>query len=175
MKKRKIVVILGSKNDLKQCAKGLNTLATYVDQGQADVQIHVRSVHRHPKQLHWLLECLVAERDSGVEIVIIAAAGGAAHLPGCVDAYLRYYLKNITIQVIGVGLKAKGSLINSLAARLSITQVPKTQVNYAGLGKAGFSKACAMAMKPLIKIELPDVPPVLNLTLTQAIELANQG
>ena len=168
--KRKIVIILGSKNDLKQCAKGLKLLP-----GETNVSIHVRSVHRHTRKLHWLLDSLAEENPDDVEIVIIAGAGKAAHLPGCVDTYLRYHLRNKNINVIGVAFEGD-TKEDSLAARLSITQVPGTQVRYAGLGKAGFSSACLTALKePLAEIKLPDIPPCLDLSLTQAIELAENG
>lgn len=169
MKKRKIVIIVGSENDLPQCAKGLKLLS-----GTPNVSVYVRSVHRHTKKLHWLLDSLAGD-DPEVEIVIIAGAGKAAHLPGCVDAYLRYHLRNQNINVIGVAFEGKTKEDN-LAASLSITKVPETQVRYAGLGKTGFSKACTMALEdPLAEIKLPDIPSYRDLSLSQAIELATNG
>lgn len=166
--KRKIVVIVGSQKDLNQCGGGLILLQTA--QNRANVSVHVKSVHRHTKKLHWLLGSL-AEESSAVEIVIIAGAGKAAHLPGCADAYLRYHLRNPLINVIGVAFEGN-TKDDNLAARLSITQVPGTQARYAGFGSNGFMTACKMALNdPLTKIHLPDIPQDLDLTLAQALEL----
>lgn len=161
---KKIVVIVGSKNDLKQCLKGLELLG----QGQAKVSVYVRSVHRHVGKLLWLLESLQEADDVDV---IIAGAGKAAHLPGCVDAFLRYHLGNTRINVIGVAFKSDDKKDN-LASVLSITQVPYTQVLYAGEGKAGFKKACEMALQELPAIKRVEAPEALDLSLLQAIEIA---
>lgn len=170
--KRKIVIIIGSKNDLKQCLKGLELLGQRAAEKNSgvSVNVYVRSVHRHVGKLLWLLESL---QEAGDVDVIIAGAGKAAHLPGCVDAFLRYHLGDTRINVIGVAFEGKDKKDN-LASVLSITQVPYTQVLYAGEGKTGFKKACEAALQELPAIKRLEAPEALDLTLLQAIELANQ-
>lgn len=171
-KTRKIVVIVGSKNDLKQCVSGLILLRDFVKKGLAKVTVHVKSVHRHTEKLLSLLRGLSV---GGATDVIIAGAGKAAHLPGCVDGYLRNYLKDSKIQVIGVAFEGKSKKDNKAAA-LSITHVPGRQLIYAGLGNDGFENACHMACvyteADWPTIELKEPPPDLDLTLEQAYELA---
>lgn len=175
MKKRRIVIILGSRSDLKQCLKGLLWLQEQVDLGNIVFDIvYVRSQHRHTEQLQWLLNSFqLAEGDAAVD-VIIAGAGWAAVLPGCIDAYLRYHLQNTSIRVIGVAFWA--GLVKTLAAILSITQVPGTQVRYARWwGSRAFLNACKMAVEqPLWKIQAKSAPSTEDLNLERAIELASQ-
>lgn len=171
-KVRNIVVIVGSKNDLKQCVSGLNTLRDFVKQGLAKVAVYVKSIHRHTEKLLELLRALSAE---GTTDVIIAGAGKAAHLPGCVDAYLRYQLKDQNIKVVAVAFESETKKDNKAAA-LSITCVPGSQVIFAGLGSEGFGNGCHMACvyaeADWPTIELKEPPPDLDLTLEQAYELA---
>ena len=110
--------------------------------------------------------------NSGDIDVIIAGAGKAAHLPGCIDAYLRNHLHDKRITVIGVGFTNKNPQDNQAAA-LSITQVPGTQVLFAGLGSAGFYNACITACeRELPAIKLLEIPPELDMALDQAIGMA---
>lgn len=168
---KNIVVIVGSKNDLKQCVRGLDVLATYASQDQIKVTVHVKSVHRHTERLQYLLRTLSKADETDV---IIAGAGKAAALPGFVDGYLRNYIKDGKIMVLGVAFTGGNDLDNT-AAILSITQVPGTQVIYAGQGSDGFKNACAMACEkndfPAIALNA-EIPPDLNLLLDQAIKLA---
>ena len=179
--KRKIVIILGSKNDLKQCLKGLELLGQRAAERYSgvSVSVYVKSAHRHTTGLLWLLDAICqAESEADGVNVIITGAGWAAALPGLVDAYLRYHHKNKSIKVIGVAFSGKGlmGIIHTITAILSIKFVPKTQVLYAGWGRRGFLKAARLSSEGLLpEITLPDVPPVLDLTLTRAIELANNG
>lgn len=172
MKKRKIVIILGSESDLPQCLKGL----LWLKEQKAVLEIvYIRSQHRHTEQLQWLLKSLNQAEDENTVDVIIAGAGWAAVLPGCIDAFLRYRLRNTSIRVIGVAFWA--GLIKTLAAILSITQVPGTQMRYSGWwGSYGFLRACKMAVEgPLWNIELKKAPPTEDLSLGRAIELAGQA
>jgi len=169
--KRKIVIILGSKSDLKQCAKGLGALATHMNRDEVEVVgVYVKSIHRHTEALLKLLRALSA---AGQTDVIIAAAGKAAHLPGCIDAYLRNHLRDTNITVIGVGFEGETEQDN-LAAKLSITQVPGTQVIFAGQGSEGFYGACLTACEAqeFPVITLKEIPPDLEMTLDEACQLA---
>lgn len=167
-----LVVIVGSENDLKHCAEGLSTLYAISSLGRIIVNVHVKSVHRHTEKLLALLRAYSA---TGQIDSIIAGAGKAAHLPGCIDAYLRNHLGDTKIHVIGVAFTS-GNKLDDEAAVLSITQVPGTQVIYAGQGSQGFKKACQMASvaKNLPEITLAAIPPDMNLTLDQARALAKE-
>ena len=171
--KKRIIIILGSVNDLKQCRKGLEWLR--VNSKIVDARVYVRSAHRHTTKLLWLLDSLCAmDEETESSIVIIAGAGKAAALPGLVDGYLRNAKQNTRIHVIGVAFETKEKIDND-AAVLSITQVPGTQISYAGQGVAGFSKACVIACgDDLPENHLTDVPPTQDLSLERALELAEQ-
>lgn len=172
MNTKNIAVIVGSKNDLKQCVKGLETLEVYTKQGKVSVRVYVRSVHRHTNNLLSLLRILHVRDETDI---IIAGAGKAAALPGCIDAYLRFDLKNTKITVLGVAF-VTGHAEDDAAAPLSIARVPDTQVIYKGTGAEGFNNACVQAcdcetiMWPDIKLK--DPPPPLDLDLAGALQLA---
>lgn len=172
--KRNLVVILGSENDLKQCEAGLMTLQAFERQNQNQIKliVHIKNAHRHTSALQDLLTALSKKREP---YVIIAAAGMAAILPGSVDSYLRYELKNTTIPVVGVALKGKNEEEN-LAATLSITKVPKTQVIFAGEGTDGFHQACVMfcERENYPEITLPKIPPSQTMSVGEALEIAKR-
>lgn len=102
-----VAIIMGSDSDLPVLQPALDTLAEF---GVA-AEVVVASAHRTPDRVH---EFAAGAADRGIK-VIIAAAGGAAHLPGVVAAYT-------TLPVIGVPV-ASGSL-NGFDALLSIVQMP---------------------------------------------------
>ena len=164
MKKRRIVVIAGSKNDIiKHNRAGMDYLREKVKQGLIEViGVHVRSIHRHPKKTRKLVK---KYSDMHNIDVMIVEAGKAAHLPGCIDSYLRNELHDDRIVVIGVGLPGK-NIMDLLAAELSITEVPSTQVIYAG---KKFLDGCIIACeKPLPEIKLGVIPPIEDFTLDGA-------
>ncbi|MDO8667694.1 MAG: AIR carboxylase family protein [bacterium] len=169
--KIRILVIVGSKSDLPQCKDGLAELTKQVSQGLAEVTVLVMSCHRHTEKLLARLR-MVSATDS-VDF-IIAAAGKAAALPGVADSYLRYELKNDKVRVIGVAFTSGNDNTDNLAAALSITQVPGTQVIFAGQGPEGFLFACLMARGdiPLPSIIIPEAPPSLDLSLAEALQMA---
>jgi len=104
----KVSIIMGSTSDLpvmEQAAKILNDF-------QIPFEMHALSAHRTPKQVMAFAE---QARERGVR-VIIAGAGGAAHLPGVVAAFT-------TLPVIGVPIKASISL-DGWDSILSIVQMP---------------------------------------------------
>ncbi|MCD4829505.1 MAG: 5-(carboxyamino)imidazole ribonucleotide mutase [Candidatus Cloacimonetes bacterium] len=103
----RVRVILGSKTDLPHGEKIRETLASF----GIDYDFHVSSAHRKPKQTAALAENAVAD---GV-MVIIAAAGMAAHLPGVLAAHT-------TLPVIGVPLT--GPTLSGEDALLSVVQMP---------------------------------------------------
>ena len=128
MSMRRIAVIVGSDSDLSQCFKGLEVLAAAEAAGQIEVTgVHTMSVHRNMKELFPYLR---ERHNLGNLDVIIAAAGWAAHLPGMIDARLRYHHRNDKIVVIGVAMEDPRNNVHTLAAQLAISEVPGTQVVY---------------------------------------------
>jgi len=106
-------------------------------------QVHISSAHRVPHKTAQLAE---EAAENGIE-VIIAGAGGAAHLPGVIAAYT-------TLPVIGVPIKT--STLNGLDSLYSIVQMPSgipvATVAINGAKNAGILAAQILALKyPEIK------------------------
>lgn len=104
----RVAVIMGSKNDYEHLKDAVDTLKNF----GVETETRVVSAHRTPKFMMNYAEN--AEKD-GIE-VIIAAAGGAAHLPGMVASCT-------AIPVIGVPVPSKN--LNGIDSLLSIVQMPK--------------------------------------------------
>lgn len=170
--RRKIAVIVGSANDLKQCLEGLSYLKNCEN---IKVSVYVRSQHRNTLPTQKLLKKLAKQGFNAV----IAGAGWAAHLPGCCDALLRYTLHNSRLVVIGVAFEDPNIPEHTLAAILSISEVPGTKVIFKDevgqfVGALGFMRACRFAaIRELPKIALPEPKPIMDLTLEEAIEIAS--
>lgn len=172
--KRKIGIMVGSDSDLKQCRKGLEILQEQVDQGMADVKFVItNSIHRNTNDVFKNLEIAVT---SGIDVLIVGA-GWANHLTGTVDAYLRYTMRNDHIVVIGVPFEDKENPKHTEAAKLSITEVPGTQVVYNHyIGEASFTSACLLATgTSLPEIKLKDPKPVHNRTLGEALKFIKKS
>lgn len=108
MTKPRVGIIMGSKSDLpimQQAADILTELGV-------DFELTIVSAHRTP---HRMLEYAEGARAKGLQ-VIIAGAGGAAHLPGMVASLT-------TLPVIGVPVKSSNS-IDGWDSVLSILQMP---------------------------------------------------
>lgn len=103
----KVSIIMGSKSDWDVMSPACETL----DEFGVSYEKKVISAHRTPD---FFREWISTARDRGVE-VIIAGAGGAAHLPGMAAAMT-------TLPVIGVPVK--GSAFGGLDSLLSIVQMP---------------------------------------------------
>lgn len=103
-----VAIIMGSDSDLpvmRGAAEALDALAV-------DYEMAVVSAHRTPVEM---AEFSGSAADRGIR-VIIAGAGGAAHLPGMVAAHT-------TLPVIGVPVPV--GQLNGLDALMSIAQMPK--------------------------------------------------
>ena len=100
-------VIVGSKSDLPV----LEATSEVLDQYGLEHEMVVASAHRTPERV---AEFAQTARDRGIE-VIIAAAGGAAALPGAVAAMT-------TLPVIGIPLTS--SELNGVDSLYSIAQMP---------------------------------------------------
>jgi 5-(carboxyamino)imidazole ribonucleotide mutase len=122
-------VIMGSSSDLKYLQPALDLLATLGVPHESKIV----SAHRTPD---WMFEYASTAEGRGIE-VIIAAAGGAAHLPGMVAA-------KTTLPVLGVPIPA--TLLNGLDSLLSIVQMPKgVPVGTLAIGEPGAINAALLA------------------------------
>lgn len=98
---------------------------------------HIVSAHRTPV---WMAEFATAAESRGVE-VIIAGAGGAAHLPGMVAAHT-------ILPVLGVPVQS--AALQGLDSLLSIVQMPGgVPVGTLAIGKAGATNAGILAVSIL--------------------------
>ena len=103
----KVAVIMGSASDWEVMSPACATLEEF----GIPYEKKVLSAHRNPGPL---ADYVRAARDNGLDI-IIAGAGGAAHLPGVIAALT-------TLPVIGVPVRSKA--LNGLDSLLSIVQMP---------------------------------------------------
>lgn len=129
---------MGSKSDLKYLQPGIDLLS------ELDVphEVRVVSAHRTPD---WMFEYAGTAESRGIE-VIIAAAGGAAHLPGMVAA-------KTMLPVLGVPIPA--TLLNGLDSLLSIVQMPKgVPVGTLAIGEPGAVNAALLAVS-IVSISRP--------------------
>jgi 5-(carboxyamino)imidazole ribonucleotide mutase len=124
-----VAVLMGSKSDWDTMRVASETLAKF---GVAH-ESHVMSAHRTPG----LATDLASNADArGIE-VIIAAAGGAAHLAGVIAAHT-------TLPVLGVPMT---SALNGLDSLLSTVQMPGgIPVGTLAIGKAGATNAALLAI-----------------------------
>ena len=125
----KVGIIMGSRSDwetMQHASAMLDTLGvTY--------EVTVVSAHRTPDLLFEYAESAVAR---GLQ-VIIAGAGGAAHLPGMAAAKTR-------VPVLGVPVQSKA--LNGMDSLLSIAQMPAgIPVGTMAIGKAGATNAALLA------------------------------
>ena len=128
-----VSVVMGSKSDAGAMQSTLDTLGSL----GIDYEVSVISAHRNPEKAR---QFGLAAQNRGVE-VIIAAAGGAAHLPGVLASWA-------TIPVIGVPLAT--SELKGVDALYSIVQMPAgIPVACVAVGSAGAKNAAYLAAEIL--------------------------
>ena len=126
-------VIMGSRSDWETMSEAAAILTQF---GVAH-ECRVVSAHRTPA---WLTEYSVSAAGRGLR-VIIAGAGGAAHLPGMVAS-------QTLLPVLGVPVQSKA--LNGLDSLLSIVQMPGgIPVGTLAIGKAGAKNAGLLAVRIL--------------------------
>ncbi len=129
----KVAIIMGSKSDYPQMKEAENILTGY----GIDVEVKVVSAHRTPE---YMVSFARSAKENGID-VIIAGAGGAAHLPGMVASLT-------TLPVIGVPIKS--STLNGVDSLLSIVQMPGgVPVATMSIGVAGSRNAALYALRIL--------------------------
>lgn len=128
-----VAVVMGSKSDTEALKPTLEILT----QLGIDYEVNVISAHRTPEKAR---QYGLSARERGIE-VLIAAAGGAAHLPGVLASWT-------TLPVIGVPLT--GSAIDGIDALYSIVQMPAgIPVACVAIGSAGAKNAAYLAAEIL--------------------------
>jgi len=128
-----VAVVMGSKSDTEALKPTLEVL----NQLGIDYEVNVISAHRTPEKARQFGQ---SARDKGFE-VIIAAAGGAAHLPGVVASWT-------TLPVIGIPLAS--SELKGVDALYSIVQMPSgIPVACVAIGSAGAKNAAFLAAQIL--------------------------
>ncbi|MDT2573913.1 5-(carboxyamino)imidazole ribonucleotide mutase [Enterococcus raffinosus] len=128
-----VAVIMGSTSDWETMKHACESL----DEVGVTYEKRVVSAHRTPDLMFEFAE---KARERGIK-VIIAGAGGAAHLPGMVAA-------KTTLPVIGVPVQSR--TLNGLDSLLSIVQMPGgVPVATTAIGKAGATNAGLLAAQML--------------------------
>ncbi|MEP6690101.1 MAG: 5-(carboxyamino)imidazole ribonucleotide mutase [Gemmatimonadaceae bacterium] len=123
-------VIMGSKSDFVHMAPAVEILTEF----KIAHETRVVSAHRTPD---WMFDYAETAESRGLQ-VIIAAAGGAAHLPGMVAS-------KTVIPVLGVPIPA--TPLNGLDSLLSIVQMPRgVPVGTLAIGEAGAANAALLAI-----------------------------
>lgn len=135
-----VSVIMGSRTDLDHMSPAVEIL------GELAIPYEVRivSAHRTPD---WMFEFAETAESRGLE-VIIAGAGGAAHLPGMVAA-------KTLVPVLGVPVPTTG--LQGIDALLSIVQMPKgVPVGTLAIGHSGAANAALLAAS-IVALKRPEV------------------
>ncbi|MGI8169847.1 5-(carboxyamino)imidazole ribonucleotide mutase [Enterococcus lactis] len=134
----KISVIMGSTSDWETMKEACQILEEF----GVSYEKKVVSAHRTPDLM---FEYAQSAREKGIKI-IIAGAGGAAHLPGMVAA-------KTTLPVIGIPVQSR--TLNGLDSLLSIVQMPGgVPVATTAIGKAGAINAGLLAIQMLSMYDL---------------------
>ena len=130
MAKPLVGIIMGSKTDLET----LNGAVEILNEFGIEHELRVLSAHRTPEAV---LEWSSTAEQRGLE-VLIAGAGGAAHLPGVVAA-------KTVLPVLGVPVAS--TTLGGADALLSIVQMPKgVPVGTLAIGKSGAANAALLAV-----------------------------
>ena len=123
-------IVMGSKSDWETMSQADQMLTRF----DVPHECRIVSAHRTPQ---WMAEYAETAADRGLQ-VIIAGAGGAAHLPGMVASHT-------VLPVIGVPVRSEA--LGGLDSLLSIVQMPKgVPVATVAIGKAGAANAGLLAI-----------------------------
>jgi 5-(carboxyamino)imidazole ribonucleotide mutase len=128
-----VAVVMGSKSDMEDMRPAMDALSRL----GIEYEVTVISAHRSPEKVRQFAQ---AARGRWIEVVI-AAAGGAAHLPGVIASWT-------TLPVIGVPLAS--SELKGIDALYSIVQMPAgVPVACMAIGSAGAKNAAYLAAEIL--------------------------
>ena len=133
MSKPVVGIIMGSESDLKIMQEAADVLGHL----GVEFELTVVSAHRTPQRM---MDYAAGAKERGLK-VIIAGAGGAAHLPGMVASLT-------PLPVIGVPVKSRA--LNGIDSLLSIVQMPAgIPVATVAIGDAGAKNAALLAIQML--------------------------
>jgi 5-(carboxyamino)imidazole ribonucleotide mutase len=125
----RVGVVMGSQSDWETMRSAVELL----EELKIEHEVRVVSAHRTPDQLFAYAE---SARERGIGI-IIAGAGGAAHLPGMLAS-------KTSLPVLGVPVMSRA--LNGMDSLLSIVQMPKgVPVGTLAIGPAGAANAALLA------------------------------
>lgn len=128
-----VSVIMGSKSDWETMSEATAVL----DRFGVPYEKLIASAHRTPERTR---ELALGAAERGIE-VILAGAGGAAHLPGVVAAHT-------LLPVLGVPIQSRA--LHGLDSLLSMVQMPAgVPVGTLGIGKSGAANAALLAVRIL--------------------------
>ena len=126
-------VVMGSSSDYEVLKPAVDVLNEF----SIPHEVRIVSAHRTPD---WLFQYAEQAEDRGLR-VIIAGAGGAAHLPGMLAA-------KTLVPVLGVPVPA--TMLNGIDSLLSIVQMPKgVPVGTLAIGKPGAANAALLSAEIL--------------------------
>ena len=156
--KPEVAIVMGSDSDWPLLQETFNTLTGF----GVGCEVRVMSAHRTPD-----LAATYARKASGGGLkVIIAAAGGAAHLAGVICAHT-------TLPVIGIPVTS--GFLNGLDSLLSTVQMPAgVPVATVATGKAGAVNAAILAVQ-ILALGRPDLAQKLVVHKNALIEKVNAG
>jgi 5-(carboxyamino)imidazole ribonucleotide mutase len=128
-----VSIVMGSRSDWETLRHADEMLARFA----VPHECRIVSAHRTPE---WLREFATGAEGRGIQ-VIIAGAGGAAHLPGMVAA-------QTLLPVLGVPVESQ--VLRGLDSLLSIVQMPSgVPVGTLAIGRAGAANAALLAVRLL--------------------------
>ena len=135
-----VSIIMGSRSDLAVMSEA----AAVLEEFGMPHEVRVVSAHRTPR---WMVEFASEAEGRGIE-VIIAGAGGAAHLPGMVASLS-------LVPVLGVPIAATD--LRGMDALLSIAQMPRgVPVGTLAIGAPGAANAGLLAVQ-MLAVSRPDL------------------
>ncbi|MDA9647239.1 5-(carboxyamino)imidazole ribonucleotide mutase [Candidatus Pelagibacter sp.] len=150
-KNLKVSIVMGSQSDYKTMQLAEKTLKKI----GVSFETKIISAHRTPKRMY---EFAIAAEKSNIG-VIIAGAGGSAHLPGMIAALT-------SLPVLGVPIESKK--LKGLDSLLSIVQMPKgIPVGTLGIGDDGAINAALIAASIIANNNLIIKKKLKNLRLSQ--------
>jgi len=133
MSTNQVAVVMGSDSDLPVVSETIRLLGEF----GIDCEVRVLSAHRTPDEVH----IFATEAESRGIAVIIAAAGGAAHLAGVVAS-------RTTLPVIGIPMES--AALRGMDSLLSTVQMPAgVPVATVAIGRAGAVNAAVLALQIL--------------------------
>lgn len=156
--KSEVAIVMGSDSDWPLLQETVNTLDSF----GVGCEVRVMSAHRTPE-----LSAAYARKASGNGVkVIIAAAGGSAHLAGVICAHT-------TLPVIGIPVTS--GFMNGLDSLLSTVQMPAgVPVATVATGKAGAVNAAILAVQ-ILALGRPDLARKLVVFKNSLIDKVNAG